>query len=307
MSDKLIESFNYNRQDALKKKLTDVNSLQEVADILREELTFYADIEGDYINSLTPSQVKTALALLAILRDSHDTLGDSVRLNTYHLHDEQSSKHSSKSADLQNTVVITVAAGVGAGFGSFGGPIGGFLGAVVASASAKLINDSFQGNSKHSKAKQQQKNQLEIEIEIEIDKLISELINLFKKIDQLVLDKESVSQQKLEEKKPQLTDFAEFIGFIQKLAGQRYSGLSDDLDFAMQEELPSLLRRYGIEIDELSSEKLSNLENLSRELYHSYNIETSSKLSEPILETPAIFKDEQIFLKGKILIPSQSK
>jgi len=250
MSDKLIESFNYNRQDALKKKLTAINSLQEVADILREELTFYADIEGDYINSLTPSQVKTALALLAILRDSHDTLGDSVRLDTCHLHDEQSSKHSSESAALQNTVVITVAAGVGAGFGSFGGPIGGFIGAVVASASAKLINDSFQGNSKYSRAKQQQKNQL---------------------------------------------------------AGQRYSGLSDDLDFAMQEELPSLLRRYGIEIDELSSEKLSNLENLSRELYHSYNIETSSKLSEPILETPAIFKDEQIFLKGKIRIPSQSK
>jgi hypothetical protein len=305
MSDKLIESFNYNRQDALKKKLTAINSLQEVADILREELTFYADIEGDYINSLTPSQVKTALALLAILRDSHDTLGDSVRLDTCHLHDEQSSKHSSESAALQNTVVITVAAGVGAGFGSFGGPIGGFIGAVVASASAKLINDSFQGNSKYSRAKQQQKNQFQLEIEI--DKLISELINLFKKIDQLVLDKESVSQPKLEEKKPQLTDFAEFIGFIQKLAGQRYSGLSDDLDFAMQEELPSLLRRYGIEIDELSSEKLSNLENLSRELYHSYNIETSSKLSEPILETPAIFKDEQIFLKGKIRIPSQSK
>ena len=303
MSDKLIESFNYERQDTLKKKLTEVNSLQEVADIIQNELAFYGDIGGDYINSLTPSQAKTALALLAILRDSHDTLGDSVRLDTCHLHDEQSSKHSSESAALQNTVVITVAAGVGAGFGSFGGPIGGFLGAVVASASAKLINDSFQGNSKHSKAKQQQKNQFQLEI----DKLISELINLFKKIDQLVLDKESVSQPKLEEKKPQLTDFAEFIGFIQKLAGQRYSGLSDDLDFAMQEELPSLLRRYGIEIDELSSEKLSNLENLSRELYHSYNIETSSKLSEPILETPAIFKDEQIFLKGKIRIPSQSK
>lgn len=303
MSDKLIESFNYERQDTLKKKLTEVNSLQEVADIIQNELAFYGDIGGDYINSLTPSQAKTALALLAILRDSHDTLGDSVRLDNCHLHDEQSSKHSSESAALQNTVVITVAAGVGAGFGSFGGPIGGFLGAVVASASAKLINDSFQGNSKHSKAKQQQKNQFQLEI----DKLISELINLFKKIDQLVLDKESVSQPKLEEKKPQLTDFAEFIGFIQKLAGQRYSGLSDDLDFAMQEELPSLLRRYGIEIDELSSEKLSNLENLSRELYHSYNIETSSKLSEPILETPAIFKDEQIFLKGKIRIPSQSK
>lgn len=304
MSDKLIESFNYNRQDALKKKLTAINSLQEVADIIQNELAFYGDIGGDYINSLTPSQAKTALALLAILRESHDTLGDSVRFKTYHPHEKPSSQHSSELVAIQNTVVITIGAGMGAGMGFLGGPLGVICGAAIGSGIAKFVSDSFQEKSPSAKNKQQRN---QVKLELDIDKLISELVNLLKKIDKLVLQEEPVSQPKPEEKKSQLTDFPEIIAFIQKLAGQRYSGLSDDLDFAMQEELPSLLRRYGIEIDELSSEKLSNLENLSRELYHSYNIETSSKLSEPILETPAIFKDEQIFLKGKIRIPSQSK
>lgn len=304
MSDKLIESFNYNRQDALKKKLTEVNSLQEVADIIQNELAFYGDIGGDYINSLTPSQAKTALALLAILRESHDTLGDSVRFKTYHPHEKPSSQHSSELVAIQNTVVITIGAGMGAGMGFLGGPLGVICGAAIGSGIAKFVSDSFQEKSSSAKNKQQRN---QVKLELDIDKLMSELLNLFKKIDKLVLEKEPVSQSKPEEKTPQLTDFPEFIEFIQKLAGRRYSGLSDDLDFAMQEELPSLLRRYGIEIDELSPEKLSNLENLSRELYHSYNIETSNKLSEPILEIPAIFKDEQIFLKGKIRIPSQSK
>ncbi|TVQ42092.1 MAG: hypothetical protein EA365_16010 [Gloeocapsa sp. DLM2.Bin57] len=304
MSNKLIESFNYNRQDSLKQKLTRVNSLQEVADIIHNELAFYVDIGGDYINSLTPSQAKTALALLAILRESHDTLGDSVRFKAYHPQENLSSKYSSESVALQNTVVITIGAGVGAGFGFFGGPMGGIIGAAIGSGAAKFFSDFFQQESKSSKTKQQRN---QIKLELDIDKLMSELINLFQKIDKLVLEKEPFSQSEPEEKTPQLSDFPEIIEFIQKLAGQRYSGLSDDLDFAMQEELPSLLRAYGIQVDELPSEKLSNLEILSRELSHTYNFETSNKISEPIVEIPAILKDEQIFRKGKIRIPYSSK
>jgi hypothetical protein len=64
---------------------------------------------------------------------------------------------------------------------------------------------------------------------------------------------------------------------------------------------------YGLQIDELPPEQLSNLETISRELYHSYNIETSGKVKVPVVDTPAILKDDQIFLKGKIRIPAQSK
>jgi hypothetical protein len=248
MSDKLIESFNYERQDTLKKKLTEVNSLQEVADIIQNELAFYGDIGGDYINSLTPSQAKTALALLAILRESHDTLGDSVRFKTYHPHEKPSSQHSSELVAIQNTVVITIGAGMGAGMGFLGGPLGVICGAAIGSGIAKFVSDSFQEKSSSAKNKQQRN---QVKLELDIDKLISELVNLLKKIDKLVLQEEPVSQPKPEEKKSQLTDFPEIIAFIQKLAGQRYSGLSKDLDFAMQEELPSLLEVYSGSISPL--------------------------------------------------------
>lgn len=300
MSDKLIESFNYNRQDALKKKLTEVNSLQEVADIIQNELAFYGDIGGDYINSLTPSQAKTALALLAILRESHDTLGDSVRFKTYHPHEKPSSQHSSELVAIQNTVVITIGAGMGAGMGFLGGPLGVICGAAIGSGIAKFVSDSFQEKSPSAKNKQQRN---QVKLELDIDKLISELVNLLKKIDKLVLQEEPVSQPKPEEKKSQLTDFPEIIAFIQKLAGQRYSGLSKDLDFAMQEELPSLLEVYSLQIDEFSLEDF-NLEKLNPEIYRMYDLKTSDKFVKPFIEAPAILKEGQLFLRGKMYLPN---
>ncbi len=300
MSDKLIESFNYNRQDALKKKLTEVNSLQEVADIIQNELAFYGDIGGDYINSLTPSQAKTALALLAILRESHDTLGDSVRFKTYHPHEKPSSQHSSELVAIQNTVVITIGAGMGAGMGFLGGPLGVICGAAIGSGIAKFVSDSFQEKSSSAKNKQQRN---QVKLELDIDKLISELVNLLKKIDKLVLQEEPVSQPKPEEKKSQLTDFPEIIAFIQKLAGQRYSGLSKDLDFAMQEELPSLLEVYSLQIDEFSLEDF-NLEKLNPEIYRMYDLKTSDKFVKPFIEAPAILKEGQLFLRGKMYLPN---
>jgi hypothetical protein len=297
MSDKLIESFNYERQDTLKKKLTEVNSLQEVADIIQNELAFYGDIGGDYINSLTPSQAKTALALLAILRESHDTLGDSVRFKTYHPHEKTSSQHSSELVAIQNTVVITIGAGMGAGMGFLGGPLGVICGAAIGSGIAKFVSDSFQDTAKNK----QQRNQ--VKLELDIDKLISELVNLLKKIDKLVLQEEPVSQPKPEEKKSQLTDFPEIIAFIQKLAGQRYSGLSKDLDFAMQEELPSLLEVYSLQIDEFSLEDF-NLEKLNPEIYRMYDLKTSDKFVKPFIEAPAILKEGQLFLRGKMYLPN---
>ena len=300
MSDKLIESFNYERQDTLKKKLTEVNSLQEVADIIQNELAFYGDIGGDYINSLTPSQAKTALALLAILRESHDTLGDSVRFKTYHPHEKPSSQHSSELVAIQNTVVITIGAGMGAGMGFLGGPLGVICGAAIGSGIAKFVSDSFQENSSPAKNKQQRN---QVKLELDIDKLISELVNLLKKIDKLVLQEEPVSQPKPEEKKSQLTDFPEIIAFIQKLAGQRYSGLSKDLDFAMQEELPSLLEVYSLQIDEFSLEDF-NLEKLNPEIYRMYDLKTSDKFVKPFIEAPAILKEGQLFLRGKMYLPN---
>ena len=300
MSDKLIESFNYERQDTLKKKLTAINSLQEVADIIQNELAFYGDIGGDYINSLTPSQAKTALALLAILRESHDTLGDSVRFKTYHPHEKPSSQHSSELVAIQNTVVITIGAGMGAGMGFLGGPLGVICGAAIGSGIAKFVSDSFQEKSSSAKNKQQRN---QVKLELDIDKLISELVNLLKKIDKLVLQEEPVSQPKPEEKKSQLTDFPEIIAFIQKLAGQRYSGLSKDLDFAMQEELPSLLEVYSLQIDEFSLEDF-NLEKLNPEIYRMYDLKTSDKFVKPFIEAPAILKEGQLFLRGKMYLPN---
>lgn len=304
MSKTLVEYFNQNRRDAFKANLQKVESLQEIADTIHDELASYADIEGSYIQSLTPSEAKTALALLSILRESNDAIGDaSVAFKQESPKKESSPQQLSQSLVTQDTVVITISAGVGTSIGLFGGPILAILGASFGSAVGKILTDKMKEKSDPGNAP---KGQDDIQLSLDVNKLMSELVKLLGKLDNLIVDKHEISEPPLE-KKTELSDFPEIIEFVQKLAGQRYSGLSKDLDFAMQDELPSLLRMYGLQIDELSPEQLSNLETISRELYHSYNIETSKNVSDPVVDTPAILKDDQILLKGKIRIPAQSK
>jgi len=319
MSKTLVEYFNQNRRDAFQANLQQVKSLQEIADTIHDELASYADIEGNYIQSLTPSEAKTALALLSILRESNDAIGDaSVAFKQESPEKESSPQLSPQSSVTQDTIVIMVSGGfgtllgggfgtlLGGGFGTLlGGPMGAILGAGIGSGFGKIFTD-FMIKEKSDRGKSQ-KEQDDIQLSLDVNKLISELVKLLGKLDNLIIDKHKSSEPLPLENKTELSDFPEIIEFIQKLSGQRYSKLSPDLDFAIQDELPSLLRMYGLQIDELPPEQLSNLETISRELYHSYNIETSGKVKVPVVDTPAILKDDQIFLKGKIRIPAQSK
>jgi hypothetical protein len=305
MSKTLVEYFNQNRRDTFKAKLQKVKNLQEIADTIHDELASYADIEGSYIQSLTPSEAKTALALLSILRESNDAMGDaSVAFKQESPKKESSPQQSPQSLVTQDTIVITISAGVGTSIGLFGGPLGAIFGAAMGSGCGKILTDLIKEKSDRGR---NPKKQNDIQLNLDVNKLMSELVKLLGKLDNLIVDKHKSSEPLPLENKTELSDFPEIIEFIQKLAGQRYSGLSKDLDFAMQDELPSLLRVYGLQIDELPPEQLSNLETISRELYHSYNIETSRNLSDPVVDTPAILKDDQILLKGKIRIPAQSK
>ena len=61
MSKTLVEYFNQNRRDAFKANLQKVKSLEEIADAIHDELASYADIEGSYIQSLTPSEATAVL------------------------------------------------------------------------------------------------------------------------------------------------------------------------------------------------------------------------------------------------------
>jgi hypothetical protein len=305
MSKTLVEYFNQNRRDAFQANLQQVKSLQEIADIIHDELASYADIEGSYIQSLTPSEAKTALALLSILRESNDAIGDaSVAFKQESPEKESSPQQSPESLVTQDTIVIMVSAAVGTSIGLFGGLILAILGAGIGSVCGKLLTDLIKQKSDPDKSPEKQNDS---PLNLDVNKLMSELVKLLGKLDNLIVDKHKSSEPLTLENRTELSDFPEIIEFIQKLAGQRYSGLSKDLDFAMQDELPSLLRMYGFQIDELPPEQLSNLETISRELYHSYNIETSRNVSDPVVDAPAILKDDQIFLKGKIRIPAQSK
>ncbi|MDJ0592395.1 MAG: hypothetical protein QNJ72_20780 [Pleurocapsa sp. MO_226.B13] len=300
MSNQLVEYFNNSRKDTFKQELRRAKSLQEIADIIDNELASYADIEGDYIQSLTPSEAKTALALLAMLRESNDAFGDSVVYRQEQPNKEIYPKYSSPQLVAEDTIIVTIGAGLGAGLGSFGGPIGGILGAIFGSNFAKSISDKQKQESALVNAK---KHQNEIKLELNVGKLISALMNLLSKVDKLVLEKNPNPQSLIEEHKPQLSDFPEIIEFIQKLTGQRYLGLNNFLDFALHEELPPLLRMYGLQVHELSAEDISNVENLSEEIYQMYDIDRSNKFTEPFVEAPAILRESKVFLRGRIYFP----
>jgi hypothetical protein len=202
MSKTLVEYFNQNRRDAFQANLQQVKSLQEIADTIHDELASYADIEGNYIQSLTPSEAKTALALLSILRESNDAIGDaSVAFKQESPEKESSPQLSPQSSVTQDTIVIMVSGGfgtllgggfgtllgggfgtlLGGGFGTLlGGPMGAILGAGIGSGFGKIFTD-FMIKEKSDRGKSQ-KEQDDIQLSLDVNKLISELVKLLGKL-----------------------------------------------------------------------------------------------------------------------------
>ena len=149
MSKTLVEYFNQNRRDTFKAKLQRVKSLQEIADAIHDELASYADIEGSYIQRLTPSEAKTALALLSILGESNDAIGNaSVAFKQESPEKESSPQQSPQSLVTQDIIVIMVSGSLGGGLGTLlGGPILAILCAGIGSGFGKIVTDKIKEKS----------------------------------------------------------------------------------------------------------------------------------------------------------------
>lgn len=264
MSNKLSECFNENRQNQIKKKLEKAKEPQEIVDILYDELSFNSDIDGEYINKLTPNQTKKALAILSLLRDSNKLVGKTI--------------HGRSNSALK---------------GRNSGGICSFFSDICNKFSKQSIqSDSNEPLTNESGFKLQQS---------DIDGLISELSKLFNRIDKLVLADDQVTKT-VEKTEPQLSDFPDIIGFIQQLLGETEQELPDNMDFALNEELPSLFQRYGLKIHRFPH-KLTESD-LSSEVYDMYEIRKSRRVETIKVVYPAVLKESSVFLQGKLVVPA---
>ncbi|MEH1773414.1 hypothetical protein [Nostoc sp.] len=296
MSKLLTENFTEDRQDALKKKLVTARSFSDLADILHRELAFYADIEGDYINSLTPSQAKVALALLAILRESHDTLGDTTVAfkNSY-----PQNKSFSKTGSQSDTIATTIGAGLGAFLGVLESPIAAIIGAAIGSSAAKMIYDSIQEKSVSTK-KTQHFNPINLQFNTDI--LLSKIVNLFKRIDKLVIGKELIIQSITEKNTPELDEeYKDILEFLQELMGEAIVEDSNLLTPQMQKlikgRIPTLLMHHNIEIliYPTNTKHLDNIDD-----YFDFEQSLELDFHESVTLKPALVKNKNIVLKGLV-------
>lgn len=296
MSKFLTENFTEDRQYTLKEELVKATTLSELADILHRELAFYADIKGNYINSLTPSQAKVALALLAILRESHDTLGDTtVAFRNSYPQNRSSFKRGSQLGTIQNTVVTTIGAGVGAFLGVIESPIAAIIGAAIGSSTAKLIYDLIQENSGSSEKTQQPS---PISLELNTNAILLKIVSLFKRIDKLVLEQESIPEKNT----PQLDEeYKDILEFLQELMGEAIAKesllLLPRMQKIMKGRIPTILRHHNIEIliYQGNTKEFDNFDD-----YFEFEQSLEPDFHESITLKPAFIKNKSVVLKGLV-------
>lgn len=142
---KLVDLFDEKRQAALRARLDRAMTLSDVADALYDELTFYSDVDGSYVNSMTRSQASVALALLSLVRDSNEQMGritnwkSDQRKECGGASERRDQRLAHGSADnVFRGACVTVSAAVGASAGFWLGPGGAVFGATVAVSGMSL-------------------------------------------------------------------------------------------------------------------------------------------------------------------------
>ena len=128
------------RKNSLKTQLENAKTIKQVVQILKDEITWLKNMEGEYIRELTPSQAQIALERLEELSLSLNML------TAVKVLESPASKPNPSESKSKNFTNITQGTLIGSAVGVFtGGPlgflIGGGIGAVTSIIAAELISE----------------------------------------------------------------------------------------------------------------------------------------------------------------------
>jgi hypothetical protein len=300
----LLEHYRQN-QPELQRKLQSADRISEISEILQDEVRRLADINGEYIGSLTKPQARVALSMLEAFRLSFSMLAiDQMPLigSTHHIPDTDEHVDDDHIKSLWGGFVGGALGGTITG-GVIGGTIGGVVGAFGATVALKTIH--LVKPSPESKDVSSPTKSLEINstgVALDKKELLVYLEQTFNVIDDTVAEYSRLSEPV--ESKPKLEDHPEMLEFIQNLIGETLT-LETQLPPIFQlriKELSSILRKYGIR----SQIYQDNAPDTVKELFD-FEPSLDPNLQNNITAKPALTKGDQILLRGRVIEPSSSE
>lgn len=285
------------RKNNLKTKLENAKTTKEVVEILKDEITWLRDIEGEYIRELTPSQARLALERLEELSLSLNMLTAVKVLESPASKPNPSESKSKNSANIIQGTLIGSAVGVFTS-GALGLLIGGGVGAVTSIVAAELISKE-QNQDKVVTPVASEENKLEVDVDV----FLSYFSQAFESIDNAVVA--DGNKQKKPIPKNTLEEHSDVLQFLQDLIGEtldEQAGISP-LMRRQIERISTILKPYDIEVlvYQPNTEQLRNA-------FPFFEFEPSldPNLQEYVILKPAFVKGDEVLLRGRVIEPAFS-
>ncbi len=275
---------------------------KKVVNIVQDEIRRLADINGEYMGELTPSQARLAKEMLAELNHQFSLLTAAKLQNP--VPSKQPLNHSqltAKGDSLRQSGVSATAAVAGAATGAFfGGPLGFAFGTIIGVTVGVVAQSTLGKDTDISVEPERHKP----ELRIDINALLSNLQKAFEAIDRAVdaYDTEEKPQ------KPGLEDYPDLLEFLQDL-------MEDALDEKAElptttrkriGQVPMILRHYGIDaqVYQPGEEQTSEIDPWSK-----FDFEPSldPEIRDYVTLKPAFVKGGQVLKRGRVIEPASSR
>ncbi|MUG99071.1 hypothetical protein F7734_44990 [Scytonema sp. UIC 10036] len=285
----------------LHSQLKAARTTQVVARILQNEIQKIEDLNGEYINGLTPSQARLAIEQLNALSLSLSNLMI-IKLSEPHPPKHKPEKLTSKSQrDIAKDLLKGALIGGTAGLTTAGLPgilLGSGVGALT-NTFAKAFIPEVEDKDRVVTQVAPEKG----ELEIDVDTLLSNLQQSLERIDREVANCLEVHPKPTS--KPEIEEYLDVLESLQDLIGQALEE-EDKLSPLMHKQikrLTALLKNYGIEVRVYKPDSEA-----SRNAEYFFEIEPSLEPSQQdyITVKPAFVKGDELVLRGRIIAPAFS-
>lgn len=303
-----LKSLFESQQSQLEEQLANLRlpeDTQKVQSIVSDYLNKLLEDEGDFRQNLTQSEdyiLQATLSLLnaqqAMIREFQKTSYSTNKFHVYDNHIRQNSYKNSKGySNIQTLGGTTIGGTAGALlFGTWGAVFGAIAGTAIVLYYAN--NNTISNDIKIKSVDKQLSNQLStIDIEVftnilrSICESVDSIIDTFRaQINRVVHKYENQEKPTLER------EYRFLLEGMQSLLGYERTHSSDDDKFLKKlqiriEDLAELLENYNLSV-----------ENYSEECEHWFEKVISPETKETRMVYPAIVKDGQAVLKGKVFI-----
>lgn len=298
--------------DSLLEDMRNASTVLHIFEAVDAYLTKVTDLKGEYVSSLTGSQARLALSILGVNKEYFRRVADYIDHLSQSLLERpnQISLHHAPARHSNSIFAKETLAGIGAST-----CVAAFLTnplvAIPAASIAGLLAATALQSTSHSPSSSSQSEdhrQSRTPPQYDYDTLLSTLGQLFKTVDD-VLEQfntlmEAAQPQPLV---PRLEDHERLLELLQDLLGwyrrkkdELPEVIADALESRLGEQLPDLLSEYRIEI----ANYLTEGKQRDARLFEFDEEVGKPRLTEPLMVRPALLKEGNVLLRGRVIKPS---